>query len=112
MASTTQQRLRDNQSLWEFLDSLTRGEITPVKKKHEEPPWFAPGVVCEIDEQMCWFFLELLPPRWTHDNWFAFGEGTGPFRLFWQTRDQYFARQLTEEETVLFCKLSRTSLHL
>ena len=29
----------------------------------------------------------------------------------WKMREHCFARELTAEETVLFCKLSRTSLH-
>ena len=42
---------------------------------------------------------------------FAFGEGADPLRLFWamntQFGRQYFCRQLTEDETTLFCRLAR-----
>ncbi len=111
MAARTSQRPSDGRSLWEFLESLTQGEIQSEIASTEDPPWFVAGVVQQIDEPTYWYFLELLPPRWMHGDWFAFGEGTGPFRLFWKTHAQYFARELTAEETVRFCKLSRTSLH-
>ena len=78
----------------------------------DDPPWFAPGQVCEIDEKTYWYFLELLPPRWMDGHWFAFGEGAGPFRLFWQMQGRYFARELTDDETRTFCKLSGVSVHL
>ena len=111
MTSGTSQQPSSGSSLWQFLESLTQGELHPVKAGAEDPPWFVSGVVHEIDEPTYWYFLELLPPRWMHGNWFAFGEGTGPFRLFWKMHEHCFARELTAEETVLFCKLSRTSLH-
>ena len=96
-------------TLWAFIETLVSSDPQPVG---EDPPWFEPGQVCEVDEATYWQFLELLPPRWMNGNWFAFGEGTGPFRLFWQAQDSYFARELTDEETRTFCELSRVSLHL
>jgi len=97
-------------SLWAFINTLVDSQ--PKTATEDDPPWFEPGQVCEIDEQMYWHFLELLPPRWMDGNWFAFGEGTGRFRLFWQVKDAYFARELTDDETRTFCELSRVSLHL
>ena len=88
------------------------GDVQPLSSIDDEnPPWYEPGNVCEIDEKTYWYFLELLPPRWIDGNWFAFGEGTGTFRLFWKLQDSYFARELTDEETKTFCELSRTSLY-
>ncbi len=111
MAARNSQRPPDSQSLWQFLQSLTQGEIQPINASTEDPPWFIPGMVQEIDEPTYWHFLELLPPRWMHGDWFAFGEGAGPFRLFWKLHGTYFARELTADETALFCNLSRTSLY-
>jgi len=111
MSAKSSQRPSDSHSLWQFLESLTQGEIQSEIASTEDPPWFVPGVVQEIDEPTYWYFLELLPSRWTHGDWFAFGEGTGLFRLFWKMHGQHYARELTTDETVLFCKLSQTSLH-
>jgi len=96
-------------TLWAFIETLVTSDPVPVT---DDPPWFEPGQVCQIDEKTYWHFLELLPPRWMDGNWFAFGEGSGQFRLFWQTQDGYFARELTDGETQTFCELSGVSLHL
>ena len=100
-------------SLRAFLNTLVSAEIQPLCSIDEEqtPPWHEPGNVYEIDEKTYWYFLELLPPRWMDGNWFAFGEGAGPFRLFWQVRDAYFVRELTDNETRTFCDLSGVSLY-
>ena len=100
-------------TLWVFIETLTVGDFQPLSAVDDDsPPWFEPGQICEINEKTYWYFLELLPPRWMNGNWFAFGEGTGPFRLFWKSRESYFGRELTDEETRTFCDLSRTSLYL
>ena len=97
-------------SLWGFINTLVDAESKIAND--DDPPWFEPGQVCEIDEKTYWYYLELLPPRWMDGNWFAFDEGAGPFRLFWQVKDTYFARELTDEETRTFCELSHVALHL
>ena len=97
-------------SLWGFINTLV--DVEPQTPTEDDPPWFEPGQVCEIDEKTYWYYLELLPPRWIDGNWFAFGEGAGRFRLFWQVKDTYFARELTDEETRTFCELSHVALHL
>jgi hypothetical protein len=97
-------------SLWAFIDTLASSRPTSVIA--DDPPWFPSGQVCEIDETTYWFFLELLPPRWMNGNWFAYGEGTGPFRLFWQVQNCYFVRELSSDETRTFCRLSGISIHL
>ena len=96
--------------LWAFIETLVASESHPATG--DDPPWFEPGQVCEIDKKTYWYFLELLPPRWMHGNWFAFGEGAGRFRLFWEIQDAYFARELTDDETRTFCGLSGVSLYL
>jgi hypothetical protein len=97
-------------SLWAFIETLVQAEVQ--SDTHDDPPWFETGKVAKIDEKTYWYFLELLPPRWMDGNWFAFGEGTGPFRLFWQVKDAYFVRELTDSETRTFCQLSGTTLHM
>ena len=97
-------------NLWAFINTLVDAESTTVTE--DDPPWFESGQVCEIDEKTYWYYLELLPPRWIDGNWFAFGEGAGRFRLFWQVKDTYFARELTDEETRTFCELGHVALHL
>ena len=96
-------------SLWTFIETLASGEVQSASDA--DPPWFEAGKIAQIDQKTYWYFLELLPPRWMDGNWFAFGEGSGPFRLFWQTKDEYFVRELTDSETRIFCELSRTTLH-
>ena len=73
----------------------------------------AAGYVCEVEGETYDYFLEVLPPRWMGmgNGGFAFGEGADQLRLFWamntQFGRQYFCRQLTEDETTLFCRLAR-----
>ncbi len=74
MAAETSQQASDSRSLWEFLESLTQGEIQSEVASTEDPPWFVAGVVQQIDEPTFWYFLELLPPRWMYGDWFAFGD--------------------------------------
>ena len=100
-------------TLWEFLNTLISTEIQPPSSIHDKatPPWHEPGNVYEVDARTYFYFLELLPPRWTDGNLFAFGEGAGPFRLFWKVRDSYLVRELTELETRTFCDLSGAALY-
>lgn len=108
--TATEKHSKKPRSLWAFIEILTNGEIQSASDA--DPLWFEEGTIAQIDEKTYWYFLELLPPRWMDGNWFAFGEGTGPFRLFWQDKDEYFGRELTDSETRTFCELSGTSLHM
>jgi hypothetical protein len=71
----------------------------------------APGRVCEVEEETYDYFLDVLPPRWMGPGGFAFGEGADPIRLFWAARAdggrRFFCRQLSDEESALFCRLAR-----
>jgi hypothetical protein len=68
-----------------------------------------PGQITHITEDDWYYWLEVLPPRWMSGSHFCFAEGDEPFRLFWATReDQHFARQLTVDETLEFCRLTGT----
>ena len=93
--------------LWSFLQRLV--DIDPHVPPKDDPPWYEMGKLYEIDEETYWYFLELLPPRWIHGDWFAFGEGAGTFCIYLKTAQGYFVRQLTDDETRTFCTLSGTS---
>jgi hypothetical protein len=94
----------------EFLRALTGGAAVTIDCD-SVPPWFEPRRKCQVSEEVFFYFLEVLPPRWMNGSMFAFGEGCGPFRLFWQHDGRFFGRELTEEETVRFCQLTGTALH-
>ena len=93
----------------QFLNEMTSGEPVLLNDK-DTPPWFQDGLVYQVGEANFMYHLEVLPPRWIEDDTFAFGEGTGPFQLFWKRGKMYFGRQLTAEETFHLCRLSGTSL--
>ena len=92
-----------------LLQNLTSGEIVRLDDL-DHPPWFEPGRVCEVSPDTYWYFLELLPPRWISGSLFVFGEGSGPFRLFWRRQGRHFGRELTDADTRRFCQLTGTSL--
>ena len=94
----------------EFLSTHTAGDAVAIDCD-SVTPWFEPGRKYEVSEEVFYYFLEVLPPRWMSGSVFAFGEGCDPFRLFWQRDGQFFGRELTEEETVRFCELTGTALH-
>ena len=110
MAFVHQRRTARSGALWRFLEGLASSQ-SELNGTEDDPPWFEPGVVCEVSEETYYQFLEVLPPRWLHGNVFLFGEGSGPFRLFWRGDGKCFARELSEEETHRFCELSGTALH-
>jgi hypothetical protein len=66
-----------------------------------------PGRIAEVSEETYWHFLEVLPPRFIQGRYFCFAEGLEPLRLFWQASDRYFTRQLTWQETKVFCRAAR-----
>ena len=101
--------LRKQTEFIEFMNKMMTGESVSMDDKNS-PPWFQEGVICEVSETLYDYHLEVLPPRWIDGLKFAFGEGSGPFQLFWKRGDDYFGRQLSAEETFHFCRLSGTKL--
>lgn len=75
------------------------------------PPWWQEGVTIEVDQSTYDEYLEMLPPRYMDRSLFAFGEGAGPFAIFWSQADRYFVHQLSADDTESFCQLSGAILH-
>ena len=101
----------DRPSLAVFLEELKRTPAEPLPPRGEEWPAFVerisrPGRAAEVTEETFNYWLEVLPPHWMGAGGFCFAEGMEPCRLFWSHRGRYFARQLTWEETLSFCKLA------
>jgi hypothetical protein len=93
-----------------FLSHLSVGTLVPRPEGEE---WKAlidrisvPGTIAEVDEETYWYFLEVLPPKFMSGSCFAFAEGQEELRLFWKSDKQYFCRQLTWDETAIFCRLA------
>ena len=100
-------------ALAEYLARLKAGPVVPLPPVGEE--WAdhvrrisAEGQVAEVSREQYDYWLEVLPPHWLSGSDFCFAEGAEAFRLFWRDRptDRYFARQLSWDETVLFCELA------
>ena len=89
--------------LWQFLTELTSGEPVPIADT-TQPPWFEPGVVCEIPLETYFGVLERFRPNWRFGSLFVSGEG--PWRLFWHEHDKFFGRELTAEESRTFGELA------
>jgi hypothetical protein len=99
-----------NQPLKGFLARLSDAEHVP---RLESEAWTAmierisvPGRIADIDEEVFFYFLEVLPPKFQGAGHFAFAEAAEPLRLFWVRRGEHFCRQLTWEETKTFCELA------
>ena len=96
--------------LMDFLALLTRGSVAEAPA---DESWSdhvhrisEPGRVHAITEEAFDYWLDVLPPRWLHGSCFCQTEGEEAFRLFWRRDRRYFARQLTNAETLRFCRLA------
>lgn len=100
-------------TLKELVTQLQQAEIVPRPDNEEWKSMIhrisTPATIAKIDEETFWYFLEVLPPKFQRGNLFAFAEGAESLRIFWQTGDAYFCRQLTWDETQEFCRLARIS---
>ena len=101
-------------TLAEAVVRLQQAEIVPRPEAEE---WSAliprisiPNRIAAIDEETFWYFLEVLPPKYQRGHLFAFAEGAEALRIFWRKGDAYFCRQLTEDETIEFCRLAHIPL--
>ena len=65
-----------------------------------------PEQITLISDDDYQYWLQVLPPRWIRGSDFCFAEKDQEFRLFWKEDGSYFVRQLTTDETLLFCSLA------
>ena len=87
-----------------FLHSLMTGPFYSIDDE-EVPPWFEAGEIQQISGTVYSYHTECRKVRWRDRLKFAWANGSQPFVLFWIRDCDYFARQLTEEETFRFCRL-------
>ena len=87
-----------------FLHSLMTGPFHSLDDE-EVPPWFEAGEIQQISGTVYTYHTECPQVQWRDGLKFAWANGSQPFVLFWIRDCDYFARQLTEEETFRFCKL-------
>jgi hypothetical protein len=91
-----------------YIRELLDGE--PVPMPDGEKWWdtvkriTVPGRVAEVNKEIYWYFLEVLPPRFLEADFFAFAEGMAPYLVFWADGDRYFSKQLTWKATERFCR--------
>ena len=95
-------------TLSQFIHQLTAGDVVPANDPQQR--WH-PQVIHETDEEEYDYYLDMLPPRYVNGSYFCFGEGAGPFRLFWERGGRYFGREMNMDETEQFCQLARVRLH-
>jgi hypothetical protein len=98
-------------TLQDYLAQLTSGPVVPGSSQESDWPKHVEtvstaGQVVQISEDDWYFWLEVLPPRWQRGALFCFADGEEAFRLFWYRDGEFFARQLTNDETLTFCGLS------
>ena len=103
-------------SLSHYVALLKQAPVVPLPA-HEE--WkehveriSVPGRITEVTEEDWYYWLEVLPPHYLNGSHFCFAEGAEEFRFFWRDKatERYLTRQLTWEETVLFCRLARINI--
>ena len=101
-------------TLREYIAQLQQADIIPNPEGEEWPALItrisSHDQIAAIDGKTYWYFLEVLPPKYQRGGLFAFAEGAEALRLFWQKGDRHFCRQLTWDETTIFCRLARISL--
>src|SRR5207253_4918766 len=103
-------------TLAEFIAALKHADIVcrPAEEDGQElmQPFCPPGRIFEVSEDDYDYWLNVLPPKWIRGGHFCIGEGADCFRLFWfdKQTERYLARQLTWDETVLFCQLAEMPL--
>lgn len=74
------------------------------------PPWFETGLTCRVNHAIYRYFREIAMPKVQGESWFIAGRNAGPLRLFWESGDDCFARELTNEETRRFGELTGVSI--
>ncbi len=96
-------------SLQEFMQPLKQAVIADPAEVLSQ---LNAGTTFPVSAEFYDTYLDLLPPRYLSGGLFAFGEGEDPFILFWSQQDAYFARALSDVETVAFCKATGARRYL
>ncbi len=89
-------------------NSFLNGLMTGTKYSFEgpeSPPRFVPGRIHQVSRTTYAYHAESGSVRWADGKKFVFAIGKNPFQFFWSTDNDYFGRQLTEEDTFRFCQL-------
>jgi len=101
-------------TLRDFIVAIQQAETVPRPDNEE---WKAmidrisfAGRIAVVDEDTYYHFLEVLPPHYQRGSLYAFAEGAEAFRLFWTGDGRNFCRQLTWDETQVFCRLAHIPL--
>ena len=98
------------------LSQFLNQHLTIEGALHEDdeqcPPWWEIDTTVEIKKETYYQHLDLLPPRYMHGDLFVYGEGGGPFSIFWSQHDRFYVRHLSLADTEAFCQLARVPLHV
>lgn len=101
-------------TLPEYIAQLQQADVISRPDGEDWPTLIArisvSGQIAAINGETYRYFLEVLPPKYQRGGLFAFAEGAEAVRLFWQKGECYFCRQLTWDETTIYCRLARISL--
>lgn len=101
-------------TLGEFLAHIQQVPIVPCPPAEEWADLInrlsVPNQIAEVEEEIYWYFLEVLPPKHMRTSMFAFAEGAEPLRLFWRKDQKHFCLQLTEAQTATYCRLANVPI--
>ncbi|MBX3412581.1 MAG: DUF1419 domain-containing protein [Pirellulales bacterium] len=97
-----------------LLADLLAGHVEPLPDQElswsETIDWLhVEGRIVEVSAETYDYFLDVLPPRYMRGSLFAFCEGYDRFLLFWKAGGKYLARQLSDDETKSFCRVTGAS---
>ena len=88
-----------------FLNELMAGAGYSLEDPNV-PPWFEVEKIHEVSRSTYIYHAESNQVKWSDGVKFMFAIDRQPFQFFWKMDDCFFGRQLTEEETFYFCKLT------
>lgn len=99
------QSLRRKAETISFLNELMEGAGYSLEDP-DAPPWFEVDKIHEISRSMYMCHAESNHVKWSDGAKFMLAVDRQPFQFFWKMDNRFFGRQLTEEETFYFCKLT------
>ena len=99
---------KNKETLAELITDFTRPQPVTLdsilsRSKSILGPLAATGYVVEIDAESYHWFFDLRPPHFVGRDYFLFGEGMEPFRLFFVSDERHFVRRLTWDQTQEVC---------